>query len=376
MKETLKLLLSNFSRYHRDRWLFNQQIPFYSVPRTLIDYDIEYFGDDEFFAPDDQLQQIRLKHPEFRIPCSPQVMPRPYYFCIVNGLVYRDYILDPARPRCYISETQPEFSRFMEGANFSEIAKNQSILSREALKGKPPDLESAFLFSTKWWSNYYHFLTDCCLRYVELKRHGIISSETTILLQNAPNRWQRDLLELIGVSERNMVLTDARPLSVERLIVGAPRRNRFMVSKPAVDALRDVLPIGDGVGDRRLYVSRSLASVRRVSNAAEVEALLTSYDFEVVHAEKLNVQEQVTLFSQAGVIAGPHGAGLTNMIFSQGATVIEMFPRAYWLWGFFILLANASGARYTPIIGETANCQDDMVIDVEELEQAISSAVS
>ena len=84
---------------------------------------------------------------------------------------------------------------------------------------------------------------------------------------------------------------------------------------------------GKEVGEarRRLYITRRTAR-RRVINESELEPILARYGFEVVEAENLSLAEQIQLFSQAEAIAGPHGAGLTNIVFAPpGCKVFELF---------------------------------------------------
>ena len=77
---------------------------------------------------------------------------------------------------------------------------------------------------------------------------------------------------------------------------------------------------------RRLLVARK-GPTRTIQNLSEVEAVLSKYGFETVYLEGMNVREQILLFQSAEFIAGPHGAGLSNLIFCHpGTKVIEWMP--------------------------------------------------
>ena len=79
-------------------------------------------------------------------------------------------------------------------------------------------------------------------------------------------------------------------------------------------------------GTRRLFVSRSGASSRRVANEAEIAPLLADREFEIVEPGRMSVRDQVALFSEARLVVGPHGAGLTNLLFAKpGTGVVEIF---------------------------------------------------
>src|SRR5690606_41980726 len=72
---------------------------------------------------------------------------------------------------------------------------------------------------------------------------------------------------------------------------------------------------------RKIYISRSRATKRRVKNEAELMPVLERWGFEVVFTEFLTYREQVALFFESRVITGAYGAGLTNAFFAQNATV-------------------------------------------------------
>ncbi|MGH9928638.1 MAG: glycosyltransferase family 61 protein [Pyrinomonadaceae bacterium] len=75
----------------------------------------------------------------------------------------------------------------------------------------------------------------------------------------------------------------------------------------------------------RIYISRSQAPKRRVSNEAEVIEVLRQFDFRIVQTEDLSFAEQVRMASRARYIVSNHGAGLTNILFmNPGSSVLEL----------------------------------------------------
>ena len=62
----------------------------------------------------------------------------------------------------------------------------------------------------------------------------------------------------------------------------------------------------------------------------------------MVDPAAISFAEQRAAFATAGVIVGPHGAGLANMIMSHDATVVELFSPAY-VNGSCYTLAEALG---------------------------------
>ena len=77
---------------------------------------------------------------------------------------------------------------------------------------------------------------------------------------------------------------------------------------------------------RFIYVSRSDATHRNVRNEDEVCAVLSALGFEIVCPGQMSFEEQVNIFSEARLIIGAHGAGMTNVLWSRCADVVELMP--------------------------------------------------
>jgi len=114
-------------------------------------------------------------------------------------------------------------------------------------------------------------------------------------------------------------------------------------------------------------------TIRRILNSSDVLDMLKRVfpTLEWVIFDVLPFDETVTLFSSAAVIVAPHGAGLTNMLFSDsGIRIIELMslqnPNICY-WHLSELLKN----QYCmiPCITENGNFQ----IDISNVEKLVSS---
>jgi capsular polysaccharide biosynthesis protein len=92
----------------------------------------------------------------------------------------------------------------------------------------------------------------------------------------------------------------------------------------------------------------------------------------------LTVAEQVRLFSSADAVVGPHGAGLTNVIWGDDLTVFELFPEeVYDLYG---VISSLLGHEYhglqftsvTPRLGLNSNLK----IDIDALRRYVNANLS
>ncbi len=76
---------------------------------------------------------------------------------------------------------------------------------------------------------------------------------------------------------------------------------------------------------KRLWISRKLAGKRRIKNLKEISQILENFKFKIVDFEDMTTREQVNLVNESDVLAGVHGAGLTNMMFlDKGKSIIEV----------------------------------------------------
>ena len=81
--------------------------------------------------------------------------------------------------------------------------------------------------------------------------------------------------------------------------------------------------------DDKIYISRKKSLNRPLLNEQEVEDLFSKFGFKIIVAEDYSFLEQYQLFKHAKVVAGPHGAGLTNILFGNASILIELFNESY-----------------------------------------------
>jgi capsular polysaccharide biosynthesis protein len=128
------------------------------------------------------------------------------------------------------------------------------------------------------------------------------------------------------------------------------------------------------VGKKRFYISRRNA-VRPALNEDEILAAIKPWGITVVEPERLSLQEQVELFSDAGLIMGPHGAGIQNSLWApRGCKVLEFISPRYFT-GLYWTLADSLGHDYGLVTGEMAPGEDPisngLTIDPKLVAQAV-----
>lgn len=130
------------------------------------------------------------------------------------------------------------------------------------------------------------------------------------------------------------------------------------------DKIRKGYQVGEKAEKTRIYISRSKAPKRRVVNEDQLIPLLLQHQFRIVHAEELSYREQVDLFAHASCVVGPHGAGLTNILFSRNCPVLELHPSDL-IKPHYFLAAKSLGLPYDYVVGSASG--DNMSFSVNPL---------
>ena len=201
-----------------------------------------------------------------------------------------------------------------------------------------------------WHHNYYHWLTQS----IPSLSWGLRLCDPTksFLALPALNAFQEHALKLSGVPNVRRSLVDPhKQYEVARLVYTTFTQgaSTYRPSAKAVEVFREmrsrVYP-APATADSVVYVSREDTRVRSMANEGELTAMLKKEGVEIVIPTQLSLEEQIGRFYTAKAVIGPHGAGLTNIIFCQpGATLYEIMsdrkPNAC-----YATLAQSMGMNY------------------------------
>ncbi len=178
--------------------------------------------------------------------------------------------------------------------------------------------------------NFYHWIIDDLPRLSLVERSGLFS-DAPILVEQNMSKWQYELFNILGVESGRLRKVDfGKPVSFRNLIVPS-RLSRDMVAHPeAVSFLRKrLLDRTDhkATGGKRIYLERTKAVTanRRMLNERNVRDKFKRANFQIIDSGVLSIRQQIELFSDADVIAGPGGSALTNILFGpKGARVLSL----------------------------------------------------
>jgi capsular polysaccharide biosynthesis protein len=221
--------------------------------------------------------------------------------------------------------------------------------------------------------NFCHWLSDWLPR-LEFLNSTFPQRRFKVVTNRLTSNFQVETLSALGFSRDDVLELDRGScLQFRSLIVP---NDLGMINHPAhkgapwaVDFLRSMELPRARTGLDRIFVNRNDAAGRRIAGGEALEAALSKLGFVSISLSGRPFFEQAALFRDAKRVVGIHGAGLTNLIYSNSdAKLIELTPATYGMPTFAIL----AGARDIPFA--TYLCEasprgnpslDDLILDVD-----------
>jgi capsular polysaccharide biosynthesis protein len=117
--------------------------------------------------------------------------------------------------------------------------------------------------------------------------------------------------------------------------------------------------------EQLIYVSRQGASQRRYVNEDTLINTLAKIGIKSHRLEEYSLIDQIKLFRVAKLVIARHGAGLTNLLFSSHASVLEHFSDTP--LNHYRLLCKAKNLKYANLVGPEDHKNSNINAPVEEI---------
>lgn len=269
-------------------------------------------------------------------------------------------------------------------SGLEELLPGDRSASPDASRSAPDEIESAVLLYNQWNRGYFHWTVETLTRLEGVEAYRERTGERPKLVVGPnPTRFQLESLAMLGYDRDDLIEWDRVHATVDRLIVPSVRRElnpgetspvahewlhermRDAAAETATDADADDV-------SNLVYISREDADYRRVINEDEVLDALEPYGFEKYVLSERSMAEDVSLFAQADVIVAPHGAGLTNALYADDATVVELF-RSNYVQPVYFVLSKQLGLGYRYLCCDYEGT--DIRVDVDALEETLADVL-
>ncbi|MDB4655782.1 glycosyltransferase family 61 protein [Flavobacteriales bacterium] len=267
---------------------------------------------------------------------------------------------------------EPQYGYAVEGLN---NIVGSSIRTRGNLPSPIPMLKAKFLGGRRTLKkavlidgsmgiNYFHFLSDVLHKIYLLEEHTEIDCPLLIGKQVYSKPFFQFMITNSELSKYDWQVID-QPISVDELYVARPmpyeteywkRTKHLFIKEDSVPSKRNAI-----------FINRK--GTRRILNFDAIKPILEKFGINEVDPENLNINEQADLFNSATHVVGIHGAGMTNVMFSnyENTKVLEICSnnrigtQYYWL-------CTALGIHWDMMLGGEADPTQSFELNPKQLE--------
>lgn len=184
----------------------------------------------------------------------------------------------------------------------------------------PSKLSGSYTFLPD--NGFFHFLVEDLPRYLEV--HTFNQNLTTIAGSNS--NYMTDMLSILNIKNYLIIQT---PVKVENIIISEKISGQIFSNTDLKLIRTSFSKYIKRNQNRNVFISRNdkngyKIQPRGIDKKKEIEKIFSNFGFEIVCLEEYNLSDQIDIMSSALRIAGFHGAGLANMIWSRNANIIEI----------------------------------------------------
>lgn len=208
-------------------------------------------------------------------------------------------------------------------------------------------------------NNFYHWNIDCLPRLYNIKMIPFTKEIHLIIHKNQPT-YQKEILSFFIEKDprlKPVYITNGEKWNLPEFWLPSfvtSGQSGFM-PRENIDYVRSTILEGYGIQsstkNKAVYISRRLAKKRKLLNEIEIEEYLSSIGVEIIYMESLSFKAQIEAIHNAKLIISPHGAGLSHVLYTISAKVIEIHPSNY-VQTHYCMLSSACGHDYECFVGE------------------------
>ncbi len=235
--------------------------------------------------------------------------------------------------------------------------------------------------------NYFHWMFDIIPK-LRILNEVYKLEEVNFFYFSKLKPWQKDILDIMGLNNIKILNSNIyRHVQAKEIIaVDHPWYEKGYILEEVnniprwiVDWLREIfLPKSEYFdSNEKIFIDRSESKFKhcQIVNNLEVSSFLESKGFTKYKVGQLPFKKQISLFKNAKIIVGAHGAAFANLVFCKPNTkVIEIKPKDH-LNYISRKISEINSLNYklieTEIIPDNKKINGDIYLDIKYLEKMI-----
>lgn len=172
-------------------------------------------------------------------------------------------------------------------------------------------------------NGFYHFLIEDLPRYIQAKNFG---GDCKTLI-GKESRYLTEVISLLSPGNAKLI---SYPVRIESLYISEKIKESLFSTEDLKILHSRFAEFRKFYHGFRIFISRkdhkgSKYLARGLTKKNEIENFFKDLGFKIVYLEDLSFSQQIELCSHAEIIAGFHGAGLSNIVWADsGIKVIEI----------------------------------------------------
>ena len=273
---------------------------------------------------------------------------RPFIAYFHNPVLYgRQFSILDSRRRAFV-ECFTRDRRWREG-----VPKGRRQPTPKKVPGR------WLLAGAEFHNHYAHLFCDVLPRWKLFEDAGL-AGQYPAILQPKSHAFADDAIRMLGLEENGGTRWDDGCWQLDGLYFASDFKRFCSWTLESASWIRQKFNPGldqKPPGHKLFYISRR-NGVRPALNEDEILAALKPWGMTVVEPDRLPLKEQIDLFSDAGLIIGPQGAGIQNALWApRGCRVLEFISPRFFS-GVYWTLAESLGHSYGLVTGATPTGED------------------
>lgn len=177
-------------------------------------------------------------------------------------------------------------------------------------------LSDTYIYGGCLFGHFGHFIWESLSRLytiLQCKNYPIVFITPNDKIYNS----QRLFFKSIGI--RNEICIVKIPTLMRNLLYSEPGSSVHpaYISEDQIDALQYFkFPLKEEIR-KKIWLSRSLLKMGKITNEQNIESELRKFGYDIVHPQTLSLYDQVKMVSTADVVAGFDGSQFFSLLFAK-----------------------------------------------------------